>query len=258
VQTARIEKQKTGKTDNGENDLLNVTRNIVGEMFGLKIDVPKKEAESKPPASKEDRQMADGSKTFSNRQPSGEMNESKQATHNMLFGVNVGGNRSSISGNLPHPDGSHYNMSSKNGFQAGVTFDYGFTENLYLLTGLEYSRKNTDLVLTSNTGFLYEGGYFSMDCLQLPIHAGYKFNGGAVKIVPQAGPYLAYGLSVPGIFKQLDYGIGVGIGAEYNGFEVKFGYDWGLADVLDMGFGFDSIQTRNLFLTVGYKFKSKK
>jgi hypothetical protein len=81
VQTARIEKQQTGKTDNGENDIVYVAQSIVAGMFGLDIEIPafvadnpigkplsEQKSESKPSVSKGDPLVVRGTSIFSNEQ----------------------------------------------------------------------------------------------------------------------------------------------------------------------------------------------
>lgn len=102
--------------------------------------------------------------------------------------------------------------------------------------------------------------------LQLPAHLGYKFElAPNVKLVANAGPYVAYGIGGKAKgggnsekifgnnrFKRLDYGVGGGIGLELGKFIVGGGYDLGLNNVSDVK-GM-KVKTRNAYMTVGYKF----
>lgn len=78
----------------------------------------------------------------------------------LTFGVKAGMNISNFSGDFE-------DTKAKIGFNAGVTLDFALTNDLYLLTGLEFTSKgakvNEDTNLKMNLSYL-----------QLPVHAGYK------------------------------------------------------------------------------------
>lgn len=173
----------------------------------------------------------------------------------LTFGVKAGINLANVGGDLDDTD-------AKIGFNAGVTMDYAFTPDIYLLTGLELTTK----------GFKVDGGDVgemkaNLMYLQLPIHVGYKLAvTDATKIVFHAGPYVAYGiggkttLTLLGekgkgdsfdVFKEFDFGLGLGVGAEFGKFNVGLGYDFGLANIND---GDGKVRNMNAYLTVGYKF----
>ncbi|MDR1259701.1 MAG: PorT family protein [Tannerellaceae bacterium] len=183
------------------------------------------------------------------------------------FGVKVGGNLSTVS--IENGEG----IKSKLGFQAGITLDYGFTENVYLLTGLEIAEKGfkisesedgVEMTLTANP--LY---------LTLPVHIGYKIDLEGARLVPQIGPYFSYGLagkikasgSVEGVdvsvdtgidyfgddgAKSLDIGLGVGLGIEFGKLGFNIGYDLGLTSISQDDDG--SVKNGSFYLTAGYKF----
>jgi hypothetical protein len=188
----------------------------------------------------------------------------------LQFGVKAGGNLSSVSIS-EEVDG----LKFKPGFQIGVTADYGLSENLFILSGLEVVRKGW------KTDIEVDGGSYKSSAsplyLQLPVYVGYKIDLGVAKFVPQAGPYIAYGLG--GKFKQessffgekdtykgdyfgednnvrrLDFGIGVGVGLEFGKIGVTVGYDLGLANMADeKAEGDPSVKNNSLFLNVGYRF----
>ncbi len=176
----------------------------------------------------------------------------------ITFGVKVGANLSNFSGDL--------DMDAKFGFNAGVTLDYAFTPDVYLLTGLEFTTKGAkikegDESLTMNPMYL-----------QLPVHVGYKLTvADNTRLVFHAGPYVAYGLGgkttvkIAGIkekgdffgseeeggAKRFDFGVGLGVGAEFGKIGVGLGYDFGL---LNMARGDGKVRNMNAYLTVGYKF----
>ena len=156
-------------------------------------------------------------------------------------------------------------VKAKIGFNVGVTLDYTLTSDLYLLTGLELSTKgckeDVGLSKDATSNLMY---------LQLPIHLGYKLAvTDATKIVFHAGPYVAYGIggktkiSESGVevsvnsfgsnrVKRFDFGVGLGVGAEFGKIGVGLGYDFGLVNIVDV----DNVSNKNAnaYLTVGYKF----
>lgn len=56
------------------------------------------------------------------------------------------------------------------------------------------------------------------------------------------------------ILKKFDFGLGLGVGAEFGKINVGLGYDLGLLDISQMGDSNYPIRTQNAYLTVGYKF----
>lgn len=173
-----------------------------------------------------------------------------------IFGVKAGLNLSNVGGDISESD-------AKIGFNVGVTLDYSFTPEFYLLTGLELTTKGFKVDLVDATSNLMY--------LQLPVHVGYKLPvAETTKIVFHAGPYVAYGIGgktkatnteygkisansfSTGGYKEFDFGLGLGVGAEFGKFGVGLGYDFGLINVVDM----DGVSVRNMngYLTVGYKF----
>ncbi len=174
----------------------------------------------------------------------------------VTFGVKAGVNLSNVSGEGDSGD-------AKIGFNAGVTLDYGFTPDVYLLTGLQLTTKGfkvKDIDFTSNLMYL-----------QLPVHIGYKLTvAEATKIVFHAGPYAAYGIGgktkitagedkgegdsfQDGAYKKFDFGVGLGVGAEFGKIGVDLGYDFGLANINDTNVD-GKIKNKNAYLTLGYKF----
>jgi hypothetical protein len=171
----------------------------------------------------------------------------------ITFGVKAGVNLSNLSGDVE-------NNKAKIGFNAGVTLDYGFTSDVYLLTGLElttkgYKVKEGDYKLTAN-----------MMYLQLPVHVGYKLTvAEGTKVVFHAGPYVAYGIGGKisdneddkwdsfgdESAKKFDFGLGIGAGLEFGKIGVGLGWDLGLANI-NRGEG--KIKNQNAYLSVGYKF----
>lgn len=177
----------------------------------------------------------------------------------ITFGVKAGMNISNVNGDVSGTD-------AKIGFNAGVTLDYGFTSNIYLLTGLELTTK----------GFKVDDADASANLmyLQLPVHVGYKLPvTDGTNIVFRAGPYVAYGIAGKtkvvdpddgqkykensfgdkGAFKRFDFGLGFGVGAEFGKINAGVGCDFGLLNIADTSGG-GKIRNMNVSISVGYKF----
>lgn len=191
----------------------------------------------------------------------------------LTFGVKAGMNISNFSGDFE-------DTKAKIGFNAGVTLDFALTNDLYLLTGLEFTSKgakvNEDTNLKMNLSYL-----------QLPVHAGYKLTvANGTRIVFHAGPYIAYAADgkwkVKGVedgvgvfgdeaeaaglkMKRFDFGLGFGVGAEFGKFNAEVNCDFGLVNIADFGMidledlgKFDassvSVKNMNVGISLGYKF----
>lgn len=181
------------------------------------------------------------------------------------FGVKAGMNLS----NMHESDGGG-NGDAKVGFNAGVTLDYAFASDVYLMTGLEYSLKGTK----------QDNLKLNLSYLQLPVHVGYKLTvAPGTKIVFHVGPYIGYavdgkwkigGISVDAfgdemkaqgasLLKRFDFGVGLGAGVEFGKIGIGLGYDFGLANTAKSfeyeGEKYDSkLRNMNAYLTLGYKF----
>ncbi|MBK5720757.1 PorT family protein [Dysgonomonas sp. Marseille-P4677] len=185
----------------------------------------------------------------------------------ITFGIKAGMNLSNMTEDLE--------ADAKIGFNIGMTLDYAFTSNLYLLTGLDYSLEGSK-----------EGdSKINLSYLKLPAHIGYKLPvTDNFKMIFHAGPYIAYAIDgkykagavsidafnddlveVLGYkMKRFDFGLGLGVGAEFDKICVGVGYDLGLTDILDIknsatikeitGIGDPKGKNMNAYLTVGYKF----
>ena len=153
----------------------------------------------------------------------------------------------------------------KAGFQAGVVADFGITENFSIIPELLFSQR----------GAKYEGISATLNYLQLPINAAYKFDVGyGSKLFIFAGPYLGYGISTKvsskseGIsislddflkfgskeeeIKPLDFGVNVGLGYQYDKIFFKLQYNHGLSNMSNV----DDYSSKNMnvAVTVGYFF----
>jgi len=188
----------------------------------------------------------------------------------LTFGVKAGIDLHNIGGDADGTD-------AKIGFTGGVTLDFAFTPDLYLMTGLDFSMKGAKI----GEGFDEDAGKvdvkLNLSYLQLPVHIGYKLAvGETTKINFHAGPYIAYGISgkwkgsASGIsasidafgdestaaelpkLKKFDFGLGLGVGVEFGKIGAGIGYDFGLTNIHDGNVG--KIRNMNGYLTVGYKF----
>jgi hypothetical protein len=201
------------------------------------------------------------------------------------YGVKGGFNASSISGfdeflkfstNEEGNSPANINSKYKSGFHLGLMFQYNFESKFFLQPELLFSNQGSTLEAKIN----YEGVKYSdsetstINYLQLPIYAGYKFNAGpSLDIIAGVGPYLAYGVhasdlfgsSDPGTFdvlKRFDAGLSAMAGVEYDKLQLTLGFDFGLVDAMDLDgwktvknlTGLSSICTRNIKVSVGYFF----
>ena len=180
------------------------------------------------------------------------------------LGVKAGINLSNF---VSSYDGESESAEYKIGPTIGLTVDFKLAESLYLLSGLDLAikgAKETEDDFEMSASPIY---------LQVPIHAGYKIDlSDNMKLVIDAGPFLAFGIAgkakvkiddydvstdvfgkeEDGGMKRFDFGVGAGAGLEINKIKIGIGYDWGLANI-----SYDDevkARTRSGYITVGYKF----
>ncbi len=172
----------------------------------------------------------------------------------VTFGIKAGANLSTLGGDLD-------DSKSVFKYQFGITADIALTDNLYLLTGLDFQAKGAEFKVAEGAKVEYNPIY-----LQLPATLGYKFDlGSDTRLVLNAGPYLAYGIGGKAkgagedlklfndeILKRFDYGVIGGVGVEFGRIAVGAGYDLGLGNISDVTG--TKVRNRNAYLTVGYKF----
>lgn len=195
----------------------------------------------------------------------------------LTFGVKAGMNVSSVNGKGTD------DADAKIGFNVGVTADYAITENIYLLTGLEFTTKGakySDILMEELEEVVKGDLTFNPMYLQLPIHIGYKYAlNDAVTLVAQAGPYFAVGVGGKATakatilgkeikdkanifgsgdedldYKRFDFGLGLAFGVEYQKFNVKAGYDFGLVNYAPNTSGNFKTRNGNFYVTLGYHF----
>lgn len=165
-------------------------------------------------------------------------------------------------------DGTEYRI----GFNLGARVDYGFTNNVYIASGLILSQKGFD---TENDADLDVDFTAKPLYLNIPIHIGYTYSlGNVVSIFGETGPYLGFGVGGrytignekysrhPEFFGEhkantFDMGWGLRIGVEANRFQIHLGYEYGITDTdlmkysdVTLGSGHNS----NISVGVSYMF----
>lgn len=181
------------------------------------------------------------------------------------LGVKAGVNLSNYGGDIDDTD-------AKAGFNVGLTAEFGLPlTSMYILSGLELNTK----------GAKYEEGGYKLTSnamyLQLPVHFGYRISAlETFGVSFHAGPYIAYGIGgktkIEGVkfdtfgddgLKEFDFGLGLGVNAEFSKLSVGIGYDFGLANIArniemeigDLNLKSDvKVRNMNAYLSVGYKF----
>jgi hypothetical protein len=179
------------------------------------------------------------------------------------WGVQGGVNLSNLSFDQDIP----LSVNPKIGFNIGLMADYDFAHNMAIQSGLFFTTKGAksereilgnELKTTINLMYL-----------QIPVHFAYKVDvTPGARIVFHGGPYAAYGVGgshkVNGKkvddskifgddgYRPFDFGLGIGVGAEFGQIFVGLGWDMGLANISRGDVG--TLRNQNAFLTVGYKF----
>lgn len=175
--------------------------------------------------------------------------------------------------------------SLKPGFHIGVGADLEFMPNISLQTGLYYTSKGAKY--STNLPLEIEDVKFSVtsNYIQVPLHLAYKIDvTPGTKLVFHAGPYLAYGFGGKrtidseygknldqffGVkevktfdksfgYKPFDYGVGLGVGAEFGLFLVDLGWDMGLKNIARnikaIPVYKPNVKNQSAYLSIGYKF----
>ena len=176
----------------------------------------------------------------------GMMAVSAQAQFNI--GIRTGLNAIGVHGDAVPVFDESSSVESKSGFQIGVIGEYSVSEKFVIQPGL----------LFATQGFINSGTLnnvdieidWSLNYLQIPVNAMYKFGSGKIKFFPQAGPYLGYafggklkGESKDGNsydekikfgsneMKRLDFGIGFGLGLQISAVQFGLGYQFGVMNI---------------------------
>jgi len=163
---------------------------------------------------------------------------------------------------------SGLDKKAKVGFQLGVGVDYVLVDAFCLQSGLYFTTKGSKI--EEKIDGIKGTVTFNQLYLQLPIMGAYKMTVAPdVRLVFSFGPHLAYGIGgktkikVAGIgeekddtfgdegLKRFDFGLGAGVGAEFDRILVGLNYELGLVDISR---GSADYKNRNASLTVGYRF----
>lgn len=162
--------------------------------------------------------------------------------------------------------GESMSYGFKAGIQAGIIADFCITKKFSVMPELLFSQH----------GVKYKSYevYTTLNYLRLPLNLAYKYDiGDGSLLFVFAGPYVGYGLSgntsskvkgtkieFPDInfgskeddLKQVDYGINIGIGYEFEKVFFKIQYNHGLSDLHNL----ESIKRKNVNITIsaGYYF----
>lgn len=172
------------------------------------------------------------------------------------FGVKAGLNLS----NITTDNGNYDNTKAKAGFHAGLTLDYAFTPQWYLLTGLEYTVKGVKLELNPNDQNV------TAAYVQLPVAAAFKLPiTEDMKLLVSAGLYFAYGIhgkikqgsweqdTFSGVaLKKFDSGVVIGAAIEWQKWCFSLGSELGVVNIMQKNN--DKAKTTNFTLSAGYKF----
>lgn len=179
----------------------------------------------------------------------------------------------------------------KLGFLVGLALDVHFTDQVYLMSGIDLTQKGYKSVHTNVLGMPVQANMTANPLyLQVPLYFAYKIDiDRDTKFVPRIGPWLGYGIggklsmdvsagmlgfevggSFPdidlfgdqGFMKNFNYGLGIGAGLEYKRLNFYINYELGLAnlagDNLKTVFSLTgnddySLKTNNVSIAIGYR-----
>lgn len=192
-----------------------------------------------------------------------------------IVGVRGGINLSGQDG-VPRGELGSY---AKVGFNIGVTVDFRLSDEIYLLTGLEYTIKGSkDNRYLEPSADDQEAHYYITKekpaYLQFPLHVGYLWAiNRDFRLMLHVGPFMAYGIggkvdrkwvyedrTVTGSVDcfgpgsgRFDWGLGGGVNTEYDRYVLAIGYDRGLRNFAP-GYNDGKARTRNMYISLGYLF----
>lgn len=191
----------------------------------------------------------------------GMLSASAQSKGDLRFGLTGGMNIANI---------TNQDSDCRIGFNVGARMEYGFTNNLYLGTGLIFTQKGYEIEeeiagveFSDKANPLY---------IQIPVHIGYHHNfGNGIGIFGETGPYLAFGVAgkikVKGdteigyVEEKMDFfgddacnvfdmGWGLRAGLNVKKFQIHLGYEYGFTKVIDDS----SLHNSNFNIGVSYFF----
>lgn len=183
------------------------------------------------------------------------------AQDKLTLGVEVGANMSNFNSERSIIEGDALIAVA-----GGVSLMYSLSENIYLKTGLNYANKGET--------FEFSGSLDPFDpvirpiedidtfitTLSVPFYAGYRTNG-TTRFFVNGGPFISFVLdSEVFIEKDIDYGLGFGLGLEYDfsdtqGVRLEVRNEFGLANVNGAPLDTATISTNSLGLFLSYQVK---
>lgn len=195
------------------------------------------------------------------------------------FGVRAGFNLTNMSqkidGKKPDKDRSGNFLP---GFQFGVAGEYAVSDHfalqpaiLFATQGAKYGWSETEDGATADVKTSTHLNY-----IQIPVNLQYKLDLSGIKLLLQAGPYFAFGISGKEKYeaaykgesesndtdinfgckscetKRVDAGLSAGAGVQFGNFQVGLGYNFGLMNISNA----DKIKLKNngLYLSTTYLF----
>lgn len=177
--------------------------------------------------------------------------------------------------------------SPKLGFSIGATIEHDITNGFYLQSGLTFTTKGAKhksheyWIGGTNPPITYTKTTINQTYLQLPLMVAYKVQiNQDMKAFLRIGAHVAYGIGGKTTEKEetkgadrpdetnkessfgseklerFDFGLGSGIGFEYQRYVISLNYELGLRDI---SYKHDNLtnsdyKNRNASLTIGYKF----
>ncbi|MDR2126895.1 MAG: PorT family protein [Prevotellaceae bacterium] len=140
-----------------------------------------------------------------------------------------------ISGSI----GSQLKKDKSQSWNLGAVAQIHLTGDLHLQPEVLYSTQKSTLISAGNEYVaLPAAGEHKMSYIQVPINVLYKFDLPAVNPFISCGPYFGYAVSRNNIaersIKKTDWGVSVGAGVEFLGFQVSARYNWALNDISEI------------------------
>ena len=262
VATARIDKQSTGTTTKGMNDVPQTTQSIVKRMFG--------ENEQRQDAKMLNNQTIKSKQTTApQRSVASDSDQSK-----FHFGVRTGLNFTSFYENYNVGVSIEANRKLIPGFQIGVVGELAVMKSLAIQPGF--------LLATQGCGSQYTSGNEVINVtsriyyIQVPVNVQYKLDVGGMRLLLQAGPYFGYAVSGKDKWEYkwdggnekdedsmefgteedqvnpLDFGLGFGVGLGFGKMQFGLGYNVGLKDLNN--YEERTLKNRGLAITATYLF----
>jgi len=178
----------------------------------------------------------------------------------LTFGARAGLNLT----NMFFDDEELNDSKMKPGFQIGFVGDYALSDNLSIQPGILFATQGckwSESYSESIGGVTMKGSSsatLNLNYIQIPVNAQYKYNLGGMNLLLQAGPYFSFGISgknkweyteewggnkesdkgedkiefgKDGDFKASDFGLGLGVGMQFENIQVGVGYNLGLANI---------------------------